>query len=218
MALKLVLLCFFYQLATAQDLSSQTDSYFKITFENQSSQINQNATKIIEKAAFHFFQITKETLPATSIQIRLVDQLNYGEKMSKGGDSKKHIQGITRFTHDGAIIEISNHHTATIERILAHEAVHIFIREVYGKAFNYTLNEGLAEYIAGLLFPKEVRSDLKAAFCGSSTQMYTEGYQFCQQYAKDKYFSDFFAVQIKNKDCSLEQLRELWKLNVLDRQ
>jgi len=211
--------CFFVVLGFDQKLIAAEHpitSSRKIIFEGESSRRNKEAEKIIAEAAQYFEEITSQSLNKTSrdkipIRIRFESSpLKSENRIHEGIDDR--IQGITYHSRKESRIVISKRYAANWERILAHETVHVFVRAVYGRAINQILNEGLAEYIAEKVFPTKTHLNPKTAIFDERFRPYSEGFRFCEQYATDPYFSDFFALEIKKPGHSLRNLIKLWDL------
>lgn len=173
--------------------------------------IGSEAQLIVEKVALLFTRITGVSVDGIPVRIQFVDNLKDGDKIiTEGG----HVEGITHYPQMGPLIEIANDRSSSWQRVLAHEVTHVFVNQVYGRAYNSTLNEGLAEFIAEAVSPDEVRSSMKKLSKRSSLEAqyrpYLEGFRFCKEHAEDERFPEFLASEIQSRNSPYPVLKALW--------
>lgn len=184
-------------------------------FENVDPEVSAEGMKIISECARRFREVTHHKAGDWTVRVCFVEKIHaHGMNLCSHGQ----LRGVTRHGCDGSTIQIATRLAAgqrsSWERVLAHEVVHALVREAYGNTSNTTLNEGLAEYIAGQMFPSEVRRDLHNAVWGASSQAlipYVEGHRFCSEHGEEKDFADFFAKAIKTNDIGYDGLAHEWQ-------
>lgn len=181
-----------------------------IAFENMDEEAAAEANKIVAECAARFERITGKKVGDRNVRLRFEDSLRMpGQALAGGGE----VRGATTHSADSSTVRISTRSRSRWQRVLAHEIVHVFIRDAFGQAPNKTLNEGLAEYVASQLYCGEVQRDLQSARRGKFNQAllpYIEGHRFCAEHAEDAAFAKFFAREIRSSDTSYETLTHLW--------
>jgi len=184
----------------------------QVIFENATPEMEELGKKIIDVTANRFEKKTGKKVGNTTIYVQFVETTALGDH-SRTTAGK--VQGVTIYRPTSCTIQISTKRSSTFGRVLAHEVTHVFVREVFGKAANSTLNEGFAEYLAAQEYPSEVKRDMKAAasqrVLSCNLKPYVEGHQFCERFADDVRFPEFFASQISSKETSgYQALKQAW--------
>lgn len=183
----------------------------KVIFTHATPKLEEEARWIIGGTAERFEQVTHESIGNVTIRVEVVDDSG---ALDEGFSPAGKIQGMTVFHHGSNLgaIRISSQRSVGFGRILAHEVTHVFVREVFGRVRNRVLNEGLAEYLASLQFPSEVKRDLRSAASSSSASLrqYVDGYRFCEQFAGDERFPGFLKREINRNLGNYEELKAQW--------
>jgi hypothetical protein len=182
-----------------------------LSFENVDAGDEAAAMEIYATVRAHFTRITGREVGKLPIRVAMVDHLGSGEASRTAGQ----VLGVTVHSAGRSLIQISSSQDRTFGRVFAHELVHAFTREAYGQAVNRSLSEGLADYVASLLFSAEVNRDLRAAskavVRNPRLLPYVNGYNFCLHYAQREGFGDFYASQIGMPDFGFGHLERVWK-------
>jgi len=184
-----------------------------VVVENGPPEIQKMAHDIVAETAWRFQQASGVAVGKMPIHVVFVDTVDTGENIRT--DSGR-VQGVTIYNPEtsSCTVQIPLRKSSSFGRVLAHEVTHAFVREAYGRVINRTLNEGLAEYMASLEFPSEVRHDLQRAR-GSGLMLvlrpYVDGQQFCQDHATDPHFGSFLASEFKTSHLTYSQLSKAWK-------
>ncbi len=189
-------------------------------FENATPQQEKIGEKVIAATRDRFNQLMKTEAGQRPIRVCFVDRCSWGEASRT---VSVNIQGITSFQDQEWRIEISREHTASFERILAHEVAHALVREAFGippgVLVNRTLNEGLAEYLASLECAGEVNRDFQSGVGQSlippKWRPYMDGYRFCRRHAEEPGFGTFFARHLGDIGGEYAYLDALWSRQTL---
>ncbi|MBI4025606.1 MAG: hypothetical protein HY360_11550 [Verrucomicrobia bacterium] len=197
-------------IAQADDRVLIGDTASAISFVNANPDDIEEGRRIAAVVSRLFEQITLHRVGSRSIYVCFSNSMAFGE-MSLSGEGR--VQGTTVHQANCSTIQISNSRTSSWGRVFAHELTHVFVREAYGRSLNRTLNEGLAEYIAAMLFSSEVRRDLRNATRGptaAALRPYVEGFRFIAEHVADERLPAFLESEMKTGDGSYRSLREAW--------
>lgn len=182
-----------------------------LVFENVDASDEAKAREVYAAVRAHFTRITGREVGKLPIRVRLVESLGRGE----ASRASSHVLGVTVHREGRSEIQISALQQRSFGRVLAHELVHVFSREACGAAVNRVLSEGLADYIASLLYSAEVNRDLRAASHVKTRDPrllpYVRGYHFCLHHAEREGFGEFYARQIGRPDFGFGDLEGAWK-------
>ena len=188
----------------------------QVVFENTDAETEVLGRKIIAITAERFEKITGTHVGKLPVIVKFTDEIVFGDasRISSG-----RVQGVTLYDRDSCTIQIAKKRISTFGRVLAHEVTHVFVREAFGQAFNRTLNEGLAEYLAAQEFPAEVERDMRNAsakgFVPQALRTYVDGHRFCKHFAEDANFAAFFASEIKKSTYTdFSELKIAWEEQV----
>lgn len=182
-----------------------------LTFEGVDASDEAQAMEVYSAVRSHFLRLTGREVGRMPFRVTMVDRLGSGEASRTAGQ----VLGMTVHTGGESVIQVSRAANGSFGRVFSHELVHAFVREAYGKAVNRALSEGLADYIASLLFSAEVNRDVRAAsnavVRNSRLIPYVNGFNFCLHYAQREGFGDFYASQIGMPDFGFGHLENVWK-------
>ena len=188
----------------------------QVVFEDADAETEALGRKIVLITAERFEKITGVRVGKLPITVKFTDEIIFGDasRVSAG-----RVQGVTLYEKDSCTIQIAKKRISTFGRVLAHEVTHVFVREAFGQAFNRTLNEGLAEYLAAQEFPAEVERDMRNAgakgFVPQALRTYVDGHRFCKHFAEDENFAAFFASEIKKSThANFSELKTAWEEQV----
>lgn len=182
-----------------------------LVFEGLSKEEAREAREVYRRTRERFIELTGRKVGALTVRVRFVER-------PSGGEAVRTItqrMGVTVQNRGECRISIRRLRRGSFGRVLAHELVHAFLHEAYGRVENRALSEGFAEYLASFDHSAEVNHDMRSASAryvnAPKIQPYVEGYNFCLHYARAPGFVAFFDRQIYTPDFGFETLMTLWR-------
>ncbi len=188
----------------------RTAASFKELFHQSVEKATVHVRSVDRRDMGEMFHFQERTLPSGRRVIVSQRIANIAEMMVRSRGCQ--VEGMTFGEKGDYEVKIAGLSGEKFERVLAHELVHVLVRETHGDGANLFLNEGIAEYLAGKQFPSEVQHDRGDSKTSNAVlRPYVEGLDFCRRHASDARFAAFFTEQLNHPVTSSRELEEIWE-------
>jgi len=167
--------------------------------------------RVMIATALRFQKLTGMQVGKASIHVRLAPIRSIEVP---GLEAVSGAQGLCVVLLGRIFLTIPTRGSQPIAPILAHEATHAYVAEAYGQAHNLHLNEGLAQYLAGLEHPP-FQSELRRVWLKGNytvaTSPYVAGFHFVEGRADHPRFMEFLKKYILLPVVDYDELERLWE-------